>query len=385
MTEGESADLAALVTAAENGSRAAQMELAWSYETGAYGMVDYREAANWYGRAAERGDQQAQYSLALMCLEGDRISKDEVAGRKWLEAAAAGGMDRAMNTIGAAHVHGLYGYPKDPSVAIRWYRTAIERGNTEAKFRLGVLYLDGEVVARDVATGLQLLNEARDEGYGWAGDVLKEYHNPLRRAVRKARGVKTAFNLKLKKMRRRSRHSPDTASAIREVADFCAALTETFSDRLPDGLRSSLPVTAGWWSVALYVQLPMRLETNALEDRVWRTASRAVGEHIVNRLDPDMPDDWPEKDQMISAFEDQVLAACRLWIAAFGPKPEPHRFEDPKALAAELRALLDNEALELRTGFDLDRDDDEETREITLTEFCESFALFFDIASRSRP
>ncbi len=100
-----------------------------------------------------------------------------------------------------------------------------------------------------------------------------------------------------------ARDPVEKTAAIQEVADFCAALTEAFSNRLPDRFAISLPIQAAWWAVALYVQLPMRLKMRRFDEEVWRAASRAIAVHMMDRLFPDFPEEGPEKGDLVEALQ----------------------------------------------------------------------------------
>lgn len=158
-------DPADLKAAAERGNAFAQCELAARYATGEFGAADLAAAAGWYAKAAAQDMPQAQYEIGSMYLQGEGVAKDQALGRKWLEAAAANGMEHAMEVIAAFHELGLHGFPRDPAMAVRWYQASIDRGSSRAKLCLGKLYLEGEIVPKDEAKGLRLIEESRDEGF----------------------------------------------------------------------------------------------------------------------------------------------------------------------------------------------------------------------------
>jgi hypothetical protein len=180
------------------------------------------------------------------------------------------------------------------------------------------------------------------------------------------------------------------ASQVDEIAGFCAALTETFKDRLPQRFERSLLATAGWWSIALYVQLSARMRTWRFDEELWNAASLKIADHMMARLFPDFPSDEPEHVDLRDALQGQVLAQCKFWMACFGPRPKPEDFQRPERTQSTLRALFGNEELDLRERFDLFDDDmPEEEAEpggaSEIEELCSAYALFFDICSRSQP
>lgn len=54
----------------------AQLDLGFMYDNG-YGVPqDYQEAIAWYRRAADQGNDRAQYNLAHIYDKGDGVSRD---------------------------------------------------------------------------------------------------------------------------------------------------------------------------------------------------------------------------------------------------------------------------------------------------------------------
>jgi len=90
----------------------AQLILAFLYYGGRDVAQDYREAAKWFRRAADRGDPAAQFYLGIMYAKGQ-------------------------------------GVPQDHAEAAKWYRLAADRGNPEAQYNLGLAYATGEGVPQD--------------------------------------------------------------------------------------------------------------------------------------------------------------------------------------------------------------------------------------------
>ena len=57
------------------------------------------------------------------------------------------------------------GVRRDDAEAVRWYRQAAERGDTEAQFNLGVMYYKGHGVRQDLALAQEWLGKACQNGY----------------------------------------------------------------------------------------------------------------------------------------------------------------------------------------------------------------------------
>lgn len=61
------------------------------------------EAAEWDRRAAELGNPVGQFNYGLDLLRGHGIARDPILGRKWIDRAAAQGLDSAVELQGAGY------------------------------------------------------------------------------------------------------------------------------------------------------------------------------------------------------------------------------------------------------------------------------------------
>jgi tetratricopeptide (TPR) repeat protein len=77
--------------AAEQGEAQAQFNLGWLYYTGQGVTQDYRQAADWFRKAAEQGFAKAQYNLGLMYGTGQGVAQDYIEAHKWWNIAGGGG------------------------------------------------------------------------------------------------------------------------------------------------------------------------------------------------------------------------------------------------------------------------------------------------------
>jgi len=102
----------ALLLSANTGDAAAQIRLGEFYAAGKTVGRDLNQAAEWYRKAAEKGDLTGQLHLAALYRDGGK------------------------------------GFPRDMQQAAAWYRKAAEQGDTGAEGILGVLYSYGQGVPR---------------------------------------------------------------------------------------------------------------------------------------------------------------------------------------------------------------------------------------------
>jgi hypothetical protein len=101
----------ALLASASAGDAAAQIRIGEIYAAGKNAGRDLSQAAEWYRRAAEKGDVAGQLHLAALYRDGGK------------------------------------GFPRDMAQAAAWYRKAAEQGDAGAEGILGLLYSLGQGVA----------------------------------------------------------------------------------------------------------------------------------------------------------------------------------------------------------------------------------------------
>ena len=75
--------------AAEQGDAQAQHDLGFMYDLGRGVPQDYEQAVKWYRHAAQQGDTQAQNNLGVMYENGHGVSQDRVQAYKWYELAVS--------------------------------------------------------------------------------------------------------------------------------------------------------------------------------------------------------------------------------------------------------------------------------------------------------
>lgn len=203
------------------------------YEKGWGVTQSYDEAVNWYRKAAEQNFAEAQGMLGASYYSGQGVAKDEVEAYKWMVLAAAQGytgakegiatLDGALSSAQIAEAKlradewrkqhnstpkagSLFGdvseapvagppaiasqgatapqdatAPKDAAASDRtdWseasltdVRKAAARGNVSAQAHLGVCYLKGQGVQKDVDEGIKWVRKAAEQGNARAQNRL---------------------------------------------------------------------------------------------------------------------------------------------------------------------------------------------------------------------
>jgi hypothetical protein len=137
---------------------------------------DASKAARLIGLAAEAGDRDAQYRLALLRGSGVGAEKSDPIALEWLRKAAAQRHPDAEYLLGVVHATGRYGVERDDRLAAVWLRRAARQGHLDAQVSLGLAYAEGRGVSRDAS-----------EAYGWLLEAARRGHPAAIELVRKIR------------------------------------------------------------------------------------------------------------------------------------------------------------------------------------------------------
>lgn len=128
-----SPSMKALLTQAEKGDVEAQFTLAQAYDKGRGIPQSKVEAARWYQKAAEQGDSFSQFYLGNMYWEGQGVSKNEKDAIRWWEMAAVQGYAPAQNSLGKVMATGTKTVRADKVKVYVWLALSSAQGDSEAE------------------------------------------------------------------------------------------------------------------------------------------------------------------------------------------------------------------------------------------------------------
>lgn len=112
--------------AADAGDVPSQLQMAEWYYYGDYIGKDLFKAMSWYGKAAAKDSEYAQYSLALIYLNGNKdplIPIDYDQAFNWFQKAANQGYTAAQYSLGNMYYNGI-GVPRNNMLAYAWWHLA---------------------------------------------------------------------------------------------------------------------------------------------------------------------------------------------------------------------------------------------------------------------
>lgn len=149
--------------AAEAGDANAQNKLGILYQRSWGTEQNYTKALKWYKLAAEQGHTEAQTWLGYMYENGYGTEQDFVEAIKWYKLAAEHGYDFAQYNIGFMYLNGI-GVQQSDKDAAKWIRLAAEQGLAIAQNDLGGMYETGSGVKQDYAEALKWYKLAAEQG-----------------------------------------------------------------------------------------------------------------------------------------------------------------------------------------------------------------------------
>lgn len=145
--------------AAEVGDLGAQIVLGNQY----FDEQKYDAAAKYLQLAADQGDADSQYNLAILYEVGAGVDRDFVKMTELFGLAAAQQMPEAQHAYALSYLNGL-GVDQNYLTAFKWQKLAAEQGLLDAQFALANMYLQGHGTTRDLTNASKWFLVAAEQG-----------------------------------------------------------------------------------------------------------------------------------------------------------------------------------------------------------------------------
>lgn len=116
---------------AEQGDAEAELKMGLRHTTFAWGDKDDRKAVQWFEKAAQHGQVEAQFRYGAALLEGQGVVQEYKEAFFWLEKAAQGGNAEAQYAIGEMYREGI-GTDSNAEQAYLWFNLAASQGIDKA-------------------------------------------------------------------------------------------------------------------------------------------------------------------------------------------------------------------------------------------------------------
>jgi len=166
--------------AADLGNKYAWYSLGCLYCDGKGIRQNFTKAAEWFQKAVDSGNPQAAYELAKLYSSGNGVDADAGKAQSLYQAALKGFLDSEKSRPAVwrkYRIAGMYekGLGTDVNVqeAIRWYKTAADKGHGNAQYRLSLLYGEKQPLTANRYFRMALQTFIREESL--SPDAGREY------------------------------------------------------------------------------------------------------------------------------------------------------------------------------------------------------------------
>ncbi|MBI2787025.1 MAG: SEL1-like repeat protein [Legionella longbeachae] len=124
---------------------------------------DPQQALEWFKKAADAGDVDAQMYTAAAYMYGVGVKKNVDTANRFYINAAKNGNSIAQFTLAENFINSRNS--SNQKLGLIWLNKSITNGNPQALTKLGELYLEGRLVNKDETKGMDLLNQAASKGF----------------------------------------------------------------------------------------------------------------------------------------------------------------------------------------------------------------------------
>lgn len=158
--------------AAEQGDSNGMWRLALCYMKGIGIEKNYKEAFKWFEKSANKDDANGQYGLGLCYFTGRGVSQNYIEAVELFKKAATKEQKGALWRLGHCYEHGQ-GVEKNLAIAVKWYMKSADKGTPEGQWRLGRCYEHGLGLKMNMNMAKSLYEQAAKQGHKEAQDSLK--------------------------------------------------------------------------------------------------------------------------------------------------------------------------------------------------------------------
>lgn len=124
----------------------------------------YRDAINWFQKAADQGHILAQLELGNLVYDGKGVNPNYEYAAKLYESAAEQDIEQAQLMLGYMYYCGI-GVAEDHSKSLNYFYKAATNGNPIAQCEVGKAYEYGKGVDQDLSIAIEWYTKSATQGY----------------------------------------------------------------------------------------------------------------------------------------------------------------------------------------------------------------------------
>lgn len=183
-------DFKQTLSAAMQGDAEAQRCIGYCYHTGTIVDIDYQKALNWYQKAANQENAQAQFNIGIIYMEisgGPMNSAKIDSAKKYIELAfrnmpelkyslfenANMGDILSQRIIASLYFSGI-AMEQNPNKAFYWWQQAANQGSGPDQYRVGICYACGTGVDVSLDSAKKYLELASQQNVPQSKEKLQE-------------------------------------------------------------------------------------------------------------------------------------------------------------------------------------------------------------------
>lgn len=147
-----------------------------NYEKGdeAYEDGDIKKAVSFWEKGVKKGEVESQFMLGFLYLRGEDITPDTKIAATLLAKTFNINDETFLITIALAYYKTMGDDPADRLAVIR-FEEAIDKEGKVAQYNLGMLFVTGSGVKKDLKKGAILIKKAKESGFEKAKKAWKKH------------------------------------------------------------------------------------------------------------------------------------------------------------------------------------------------------------------
>jgi len=148
-----------------------------NYENGdeAYEDGDIKSAISYWEKGSKAGELESQFMLGLLYLRGDDVTPDIQKAASLLANTFAQDDETLQITVALVYYKNR-GHTAQDKKAIELFEAAVDKEGKVAQYNLGMLFVDGSAVAKDMKKGAYFIKKSKDANYTKALQAWKKYN-----------------------------------------------------------------------------------------------------------------------------------------------------------------------------------------------------------------